>query len=147
MSNIKVYTLLIIGIWLGMIIGISFIETPLKFTAPNMTTKLGLGIGQIIFKFLNKAELIFSLLLIAFYTYAGKKLVGKKAVIVYSILACILIAQTFWLLPMLDVRVYRVLNNLPNPNSYIHHAYVIGEVNKLILLFILFKITAQYERH
>ena len=57
----KYVALLIIGIWIGMLLGISFLEAPLKFRAPNMTTSLGLGIGQLVFGALNKIELVFSL--------------------------------------------------------------------------------------
>ena len=44
-------------IWFGLVGGISFIETPLKFRAPNITLALGLGIGRIVFSALNKVEI------------------------------------------------------------------------------------------
>jgi hypothetical protein len=31
--------------WLGMVLAISFLETPVKFRAPGITIPLGLGIG------------------------------------------------------------------------------------------------------
>ncbi|WP_449373432.1 hypothetical protein [Arthrobacter psychrolactophilus] len=43
-------------IWFGMIVAISFIETPLKFRAPGMTHALGVGIGRLVFKALNLVE-------------------------------------------------------------------------------------------
>ena len=51
--------LLMLGVWLGMLLGISFMEAPLKFRAPNMTIALGLGIGQLVFSALNKVEINF----------------------------------------------------------------------------------------
>ncbi|MFK8007426.1 MAG: hypothetical protein AB8H03_13690 [Saprospiraceae bacterium] len=60
----KFIVLLILGIWTGMVLGISFLEAPLKFQAPNITTILGLGIGKLVFGALNKVEMIFSALLI-----------------------------------------------------------------------------------
>jgi hypothetical protein len=36
-------------IWLGMVLAISFMETPLKFRAPRITLQLGLGIGRLVF--------------------------------------------------------------------------------------------------
>jgi hypothetical protein len=32
-------------VWLGMVLAISFLETPLKFRAPEVTLRVGLGIG------------------------------------------------------------------------------------------------------
>lgn len=42
--------------WFGMIVAISFIETPLKFRAPGMTHALGVGIGRLVFRVLNLVE-------------------------------------------------------------------------------------------
>ena len=36
----KLLVLLVLGIWIGMLIGISFVEAPLKFRAPNITLPL-----------------------------------------------------------------------------------------------------------
>ena len=35
--------------WFGLVLGISFLEAPLKFRAPGVTTQLGLGIGRVVF--------------------------------------------------------------------------------------------------
>ena len=50
-------------IWLGMVLAISFLETPLKFRAPGITVPLGLGIGRLVFRALNAAELAFAVAL------------------------------------------------------------------------------------
>ena len=47
-----------IFVWLGMVLAISFIEAPLKFRAPGVTLQLGLGIGRLVFRALNTAELV-----------------------------------------------------------------------------------------
>jgi hypothetical protein len=44
-------------VWLGMVLAISFLEAPLKFRAPGITLPLGLGIGRLIFRALNLAEI------------------------------------------------------------------------------------------
>lgn len=44
--------------WLGMVLGISFLETPLKFRAPGVTLQIGLGIGRLVFRALNAVELL-----------------------------------------------------------------------------------------
>src|SRR6185312_11843169 len=47
--------------WLGMVLGISFLEAPLKFRAPGVTLQLGLGIGRLVFAALNRAEVVLAL--------------------------------------------------------------------------------------
>jgi hypothetical protein len=32
--------------WLGMVVAISFLEAPLRFRAPGVTVRIGLGIGR-----------------------------------------------------------------------------------------------------
>jgi len=44
-------------VWLGMVLAISLLETPLKFRAPGITLALGLGIGRLVFRALNAAEI------------------------------------------------------------------------------------------
>ena len=46
------------ALWLGLLLGISFIETPLKFTVPGMTLALGPGIGQLVFAAMNIVEVV-----------------------------------------------------------------------------------------
>ncbi|MER2093219.1 MAG: hypothetical protein ABS918_10760, partial [Saccharopolyspora rectivirgula] len=55
--------------WLGMVLAISFLEAPLKFRAPGVTTRIGLGIGRLVFRALNAVEVVLAVavaLLIAF---------------------------------------------------------------------------------
>jgi hypothetical protein len=46
----------LIFVWLGMVLAISFLEAPLKFRAPGVTLSIGLGIGRLVFRALNAAE-------------------------------------------------------------------------------------------
>ncbi len=50
--------------WFGMVLAISFLETPLKFRAPGMTHALGVGIGRLVFKALNSVEAVLAGLVI-----------------------------------------------------------------------------------
>ena len=45
-------------VWLGMVLAISFLEAPLKFRAPGVTLQIGLGIGRLVFRALNSAEVL-----------------------------------------------------------------------------------------
>ena len=57
--------LIVPSLWLGLIIGLSLIEAPLKFTAPGITTPLGLGIGRIMFTALGIAGWFLLVVLVA----------------------------------------------------------------------------------
>ena len=52
-------------VWLGMVLAISFLETPLKFRAPGITLPLGLGIGRLVFRALNTTEITLAAVLLA----------------------------------------------------------------------------------
>ena len=51
-------------VWLGMVLAISFLETPLKFRAPGITRPLGLGIGRLVFRALNTVAVVLAAALI-----------------------------------------------------------------------------------
>lgn len=135
--KMKLIILLILGTWLGMILGISFLEAPLKFKAPNMTLTLGLGVGKLVFTALNKIELIFSVLLVGwiFWQYQSLNKI-TLTILIFTIL--LVVIQSFWLLPILNTRVDNLLNELEVAHSYHHFYYVAFEVMKVIFLIFSF---------
>ncbi|MET4108325.1 hypothetical protein [Hymenobacter sp. UYP22] len=120
-------------VWAGMVAGISFLEAPLKFTAPRITIPLGLGIGRIVFAALNKVELMLAAIAVAssLYLRVPVRLGGALGVVV-----TILALQTLWLLPALDVRALALLAGHPAPPSSLHLVYIGLEVLKLLLLLL-----------
>ena len=58
-------------LWLGMVLAISFLEAPLKFRAPDVTLRVGLGIGRIVFRALNVAEAAFAVLVLVAVGFGG----------------------------------------------------------------------------
>ena len=118
-------------VWTGMVAAISFMEAPLKFTAPNITVVLGVGIGRIVFHALNKAELALS---VTALLCAG--LLGVPSRIWLALLTAVLIllAQTLWLLPALDVRAAALLAGSPNPPNSQHMTYIVLEAIKIVTL-------------
>ncbi|GAA0914349.1 MULTISPECIES: hypothetical protein [Streptomyces violaceusniger group] len=57
--------------WLGMVVGISLLETPLRFRALRAdveqdaeATRLGLGIGRLVFRALNTAEAVLAAVIV-----------------------------------------------------------------------------------
>jgi len=133
----KLIALLIIGIWIGLVLGLSFIEAPLKFQAPGITTELGLGIGRLVFGTLNKIEIALAIFFIIMH-YG----VVEKLDIIYIglglIVLLIVMTQTFYLLPTLDNRaVLRLGGEVVTPSCH-HLTFVVIEVIKLISLIFLF---------
>ena len=45
MSGTVPWRAVVAGMWIGLIIGLSFIETPLKFLAPDVTVPIALASG------------------------------------------------------------------------------------------------------
>lgn len=131
--KMKLIILLILGIWLGMILGISFLEAPLKFQAPNITLTLGLGIGKIVFTALNKVEMIFSVLLLGWLAFQFKNL-NTVVLILLIFLILLLAIQSFWLLPILNERVENLLNGIKVAKTNHHFYYVAFEIIKVGLL-------------
>ena len=131
----KVLQIAIPFIWFGAVGAISFMEAPLKFTAPNITIQLGLGIGMIVFHALNKIEIALCLLLALSFYFARPK--GKLPPGAFAALALILVVQTFVLFPLLDARALEVLNGTAAPGSKLHIVYIVTDSLKVILLFVL----------
>lgn len=133
----KITILLLLGIWAGLIIGISFIEAPLKFQAPGITIALGVGIGKLVFNFSNIVQLVLLIVSLIFFVYK-KLLLSSRFFVSLLIIFSILMIQTLYLLPALDVRAAQVMQGLKVESSFHHLAFVLCEVGKLITLVVLF---------
>lgn len=120
-------------VWAGLVAGISFIAAPLKFTAPHITVPLGLGLGRIVFAALNKVELALAAaaLLSAAWRRAPAHLWAALA-----ILSVVLLLQTLWLLPALDLRATALLAGHPPLPGNLHKTYIGLEVIKLLTLLL-----------
>ncbi len=122
-------------IWFGAVGAISFMEAPLKFTAPNITIPLGLGIGMIVFHTLNKIEIALCLVLALSFYFARPK--GGFPRAAFAGVALILIIQTFVLFPLLDERSRQVIAGSVAPYSGLHIVYIATDSIKVLLLFAL----------
>jgi hypothetical protein len=118
----------VIFIWLGMVLAISFLEAPLKFRAPGVTTQIGLGIGRLVFRALNYCETAFAIsLAFALFTVDGQ--VGVDVCLVAAIGA--LFAQILLVRPFLSRRTAAVLAGSDAPRSRAHLVYIALEVVKV----------------
>ncbi|MHA6619828.1 hypothetical protein [Pseudonocardia sp. DLS-67] len=121
-----------------MVLAISFLEAPLKFRAPGITVRLGLGIGRIVFTALNRVELAL-LAVVAIALAVGPRtpaLVGPGVAV-----AVVLGVQLGLLRPALNRRSDRVLAgddaDAEPPRSRGHLVYVALEIVKVVLLAVL----------
>jgi hypothetical protein len=117
--------------WLGMVLGISFLEAPLKFRAPGVTLVLGLGIGRIVFRALNRVE-VGALAVLAVAVTLGPR--TTSLVVPTVLLAVLLAVQMLGVRPRLNHRSDRVLAGEDVPRSREHLVYVACEVAKVVLL-------------
>jgi hypothetical protein len=120
-------------VWLGMVLAISFLEAPLKFRAPNVTLQVGLGIGRLVFRALNTAEVVFALVIGAIMA-AGPAPVRITAAL--SVAVAALAVQLVGLRPKLTRRTDLVLAGLNVPRSRSHYIYVGSEVVKVVALLV-----------
>ena len=97
-------------VWVGMVLAISFLEAPLKFRAPGVSVRIGLGIGRLVFRALNIVECVLATAVVL--------LVGQLAVF----------------RPRLNRRSDRVLAGEDLPRSRGHLFYVAFEAAKVVAL-------------
>jgi hypothetical protein len=127
-------------VWLGIVVALSFVETPLKFKAPDITLSLGLGIGRLVFAALNRIEVACAFVLLAAYL-AGSA--NRAMSVFFGIIAVIKLLQTLWLLPALDERTVLVISGVTPPPSPLHLVFVVLEVVKVATLLGLGVVTAR----
>lgn len=118
-------------VWLGMVAAISFLEAPLKFRAPGVTVRIGLGIGRLVFRALNTAEVILAAVLVvaAVSDRPPPRVAAAGAVAVAA-----LTAQLAFVRPRLTRRSNRVLAGEDVPRSSGHYVYVVLELLKVAAL-------------
>ena len=121
-------------VWLGMVLAISFLETPLKFRAPGITVPLGLGIGRLVFRALAVVELVLAGVL------TGALVLGDRTtavIVLASVVWAVLVVQVAVLLPRLDRRARLILAGGSPSRSRLHLAYVALDGIKVVLLPVL----------
>jgi hypothetical protein len=123
--------------WLGMVLAISFLEAPLKFRAPEVTVRIGLGIGRIVFRALNSVEAVFAVVLVAAAVWgAATGDVPGSALVAVVVVVAVLAVQVVGIRPVLNRRSDRVLAGETAPRSRVHLIYVAAEVVKVAALAI-----------
>lgn len=137
--------LILPAIWLGIIIGISLIEAPLKFTAPGITIPLGLGIGRRVFLAMNMTEVVIGILLIIALVAVRKAPTPGKVVTLPLILSMVVLAlKTAVIRPMLAGHTDAVLAGTSDGGSMAHYLYILAD--GALIIFLLWAIVAGIRR-
>ncbi len=120
-------------LWLGVLIGVSFLATPVKFQAPSLDLPTALDVGRVTFALASKVEWGLWGLLVATSAW-GRVRMGWLLV---GLLGAILAAQGFWLLPILDERVAQIIAGQVVAATPHHLIYVMLEGLKAVLLILV----------
>ena len=125
-------TALLAAIWAGLVVGVSFIATPVKFSAPTLELAPAIDVGRVTFALLNQIE----------WWLAGLTLIlallAHRAVfrlILVGLAVAVVLFQTFWLLPILDARSVAFVAGEPLPPSFHHAVFGVVESLKVLALF------------
>jgi hypothetical protein len=120
-------------VWLGMVLAISFLEAPLKFRAPDVTPRIGLGIGRLVFRALNAVEAVLALALLCAVALGDAP---NRIVVSAAAGVALLAVQVLAVRPGLTLRSDRVLAGEQVPHSRAHYAYVALEIAKVVALIV-----------
>jgi hypothetical protein len=126
--------LLVPTLWLGLIVGLSFIETPLKFLAPGITVPLGLGIGRLVFWALAIAG--WTLLLVLMGVSVPAPRAGRSEWAMIGALWVVLAVQSFMIRPALSARSDVIIEGGDLGPSVLHYAYVATDVALVAILLV-----------
>jgi hypothetical protein len=121
-------------IWLGMLLGVSFLATPVKFLAPSLSLPVALDVGRQTFAVFSVVEVIVLFILLSASWLSGRR---RRLMSLSFLIGCLMAVQFFWLLPALDARVEIILQGGAVPESSLHNLYIVIDSAKLLMLSIV----------
>lgn len=124
--------LVLSAVWVGLILGLAFIETPLKFMAPGVTTELALGIGRLVFIALSIAGwmILIALTLIA----QARPRETRGGWLAIAGMWVLMAVESFVIRPMLAARSDVVIAGGDPGESWLHYGYIAVELALIALL-------------
>jgi hypothetical protein len=118
-------------LWAGMILGISFLESWVKFRAPSLTKAVGLDVGRTVFRFFHKAQCVLLILIIIEWAFIR---VTFTNFLIIGMLISIFMLQITWLFPRLNLQVNSILAGNKIADRHTHKLYGIFEITKFLIL-------------
>jgi hypothetical protein len=121
-------------LWMGLLLGVSFLATLAKFKAPTLTRPVALDVGRHTFLWLARAEWAVAACVALALLGSGFPPLATAA---FAGLAVVSAASAFWIAPRLYARADAIIaGRTPAPSS-IHGVAVLVEMLKLVLLFVM----------
>ncbi|MEZ5937385.1 MAG: hypothetical protein R3C52_04115 [Hyphomonadaceae bacterium] len=119
-------------IWFGMLIGVSFLATPVKFVVHDLSLPVALQVGQATFALFSRVEWGFAAILFGVCLWMARTRPTMLALA--TLVASAVLAEAVWLLPALDARVDAIVAGNQPPSSSHHTLYAALEALKAVLL-------------
>ena len=125
---------LLAWLWAGLVLGVSFVATPVKFLAPSISLADALAVGRVTFAALQWIECVavVSLAVLVWITTPR-----RRALVLLAAIVAILLCQYAWMLPILDARVQTIIDGQHLPPSFLHWIYTALELVKVALLVVI----------
>ena len=123
-------------VWLGLVLGVSFLATPIKFRAKSLTRPVALDVGRTTFHAFGKLEWVLSVVLVI-VTVQNRGALEPVDWFLIGLVLVIVFGQTLWLIPRLDVRVQAISDGEELPRSHLHSVYAGAEAAKALVLLLL----------
>ena len=121
-------------LWIGFVLAISLLETPLRFRPESVTLPLALEIGRLVFHGLNYTEIGMA---ISIFVMQCCSATSGRSKIAFAVAVAILLAQTVLLFLVLDPRTELIIAGHDAPPSAMHGIYIGLELAKIIALVFL----------
>lgn len=134
MQGIKVLRSFTAIFWLGFFMAISFMEAPLKFTVDGISMAQGVMIGRVIFNMLNKLEWLFFIIVLTTCFFNRPTFFLAILIIAAGV---ILLLETIWILPLLDIHAQRIIDGQARTGNFIHYIYGFLELLKIPTLILI----------
>lgn len=128
---ITAMTILLPTLWIGLLIGISFIAAPIKFKAQSLTLPVALDVGRVTFGLFSRVEQFFAVFLVAIYGAFDR---AFWSLILVGLVVGLVVVQSAWVLPSLNRRAGLVISGDIVPSSRTHMVYGGAEALKLLTL-------------
>lgn len=121
-------------VWLGLVVGVSFIATPAKFLAPTLELPVALDVGRHTFGVFAIVEAVAAVMLFGLALAFRRHL---TVAVPAGLVVLVVILEQVWLLPILDARVETIIQGGMPEVSALHSVYVLLEGLKVVLLIAL----------
>jgi hypothetical protein len=132
MSRRKIHVSMVIlaGLWVGILIGVSFIATIAQFSNSGHAFYVSRDLGNT-FGMLAPIEWGLGAAFAILIGLAGCRLPNIAA---SALVVAILILQAVWLLPTFDTRVSMIIANMIPPAPWAHVIYIVSNLIKIAVL-------------